>query len=673
MQFKLTVSVVSFVCLIVSAGCGGGASRLSSSDGGPPGGWPAPPQEFQANPVNLSAVWANEGGDKVARQEVRASKNPTSVVNAAWKDNAIRVFGAKNEVVSFNVILEAATKAATEIKVNFNQLEGPGNSRIVSSGASGDGVFNYTNRDIELFFVRYLKIRGLSRLGYETYDERHTPGRLQRPWSGDGVARGGWVDRPDHDMDYPDIAVPIEAAPNFSVAAGTSQSIWSDIYIPKNAAAGVYDGVLSVMEGGNLSYVIPVQVYVRNLTLPEVPNSKTMLYMGYPDIANRYVGQAAPTNSADTAKVQLVRDRHFQMAHRHKIAMIDSNYGVSMGASEPTAEWRPRLNGSLFTSAQGYRGPGEGQGNGIFSIGTYGGWNWKGAGQAAMWSNTDGWANWFAANAPSTERFLYLDDESSNFAEMQMWASQMQSNPGPGRALASMATLNMPLAVAQAPAMQVMVSTLDVGDTQTWDNALATLRQSSGKRFYLYNGKRPASGSFMTDDDGTALRELPWGQYKKGIDRWFYWESTYYNDFQGGRGQIDVMNNAQTFGSSPSFNSVNGMTGGLYANGDGVLFYPGTDRVFPGSSYNLGGPIASLRLKHWRRGIQDVDYLALAMAKNPTKARAVLNATVWSVLWENGVTDRNDPSWTKCDIGWSPDPAKWESARAQLADIAEGL
>ena len=34
--------------------------------------------------------------------------------------------------------------------------------------------------------------------------------------------------------------------------------------------------------------------------------------------------------------------------------------------------------------------------------------------------------------------------------------------------------------------------------------------------------------------------------------------------------------------------------------------YPGTDKIFKKQSYGIRGPIASLRLKFWRRGIQDV-------------------------------------------------------------------
>ena len=136
------------------------------------------------------------------------------------------------------------------------------------------------------------------------------------------------------------------------------------------------------------------------------------------------------------------------------------------------------------------------------------------------------------------------------------------------------------------------------------------------------------SGSFAIEDDGVALRQLPWAQYKKHIQRWFYWESTYYNNFQGGTGESNVFKDAHTFGGLGGRDEIIGETGPNYTNGDGVLFYPGTDRVFPAESYGLDGPIASLRLKHWRRGIQDVDYLALAHKVAPAKAGAILQRLV---------------------------------------------
>ena len=624
---------------------------------------------YSANPEALSNVWANEGGEKIAQEDTRSAKASTQ--NSIWNHQKINLFAAKNEVIGFNLILEAANAPSFTVRVEFNHLDGPGGSKILSTPTAPEGVFDYTARDIELFYVRYLKIKGLSRLGFEHYDERHIPEHLRRPFSAEGLGSGTWNNRPDHDKSYPDIAVPMEAVNTFTIAAGQSQSVLADIYIPKDGVPGIYQGAVKVFERDHLSYTIPVELKVRGFALPDAPHSKTMLNLGYADIAKRYVGTENPTDPSDIAKVKLIRDRHFQMAHRHKISLIDNNSGTD-GSDQPAHEWIPRLNGSLFSSANGYRGPGVDTGNGIFSVGTYGSWSWKNSGKAVIQEHADAWANWFTGYAPGTDYFLYLIDESSNYPQIESWAIDLKPDQKSGVSLASMATLPLPSAENNTPALEVVTSTMDVGDTDTWNTALLNLRVDPKKRFYMYNGKRPASGSFMIDDDGTALREVPWGQYKKGVDRWFYWESTYYKDFQSGRGQTDLFNSAQTFGGNPTQDLVLGKTSDNYANGDGVLFYPGTDLVYPESSYDLSGPIASVRLKEWRRGIQDIDYVALASEIDPVRTQTIVDSVVKSVLWENGIADPSDPTWVRCDIGWSNQADTWEAARAKLADIIEG-
>ena len=110
----------------------------------------------------------------------------------------------------------------------------------------------------------------------------------------------------------------------------------------------------------------------------------------------------------------------------------------------------------------------------------------------------------------------------------------MDSNPGPGSRMKSMATISSPGAWEnETPSLDIPTCGLDVGITNLWENATQRLVQNSSKRFYYYNGARPASGSFCTEDDGVALRVNGWIQHKKRIDRWFYWESTYYDNYQG--------------------------------------------------------------------------------------------------------------------------------------------
>ncbi|MCP4688036.1 MAG: hypothetical protein GY859_08305, partial [Desulfobacterales bacterium] len=135
-------------------------------------------------------IWANDGGDKVTRDELRAHASAAGVINRVWDGETVRVFGAKNEVVSFNLIIEAPTAPASNVAVSLDSLAGPDGAVIRSMAAAGDGVFNWVGRNIELFLIGYLEIRGLSTdIFYENgYDERHVPERMRRPWTGEGEA-----------------------------------------------------------------------------------------------------------------------------------------------------------------------------------------------------------------------------------------------------------------------------------------------------------------------------------------------------------------------------------------------------------------------------------------------------------------------------------------------------
>lgn len=636
-----------------------------------------PTSQFLTAPGAITAVWANTGEDKVAQDELRTKTGNRPVLNRSWDGRTVRLFGAKNEVVAFNLVLEAGSGAAAkQVSLQFDRLTGPNGFSIRSLPvADKQGVFDWTQRDIELFYVKYLKIKGLSMLSYGTYDEEHIPERFRLPQAADGSYIGGWTDRPDHDKYYPDIAVPMETAPAFTIGGKTNQSIWVDVYIPADAPAGSFTGEVLIKAGSAVTYRVPVQLTVRNFALPDMPASKTMLATSFHDIAERYTGTPYPSaNSQQDQLAKLVMDRQTLLAHRHKISLIDDNSGASAWMNDrPRPEWEPRLSGSLFTAANGYRGPGAGIGNDVFSIGTYGQWqDWWGTPTAAgLWSHTNGWESWFAANSPSTERFLYLVDESEDYAQTETWAGWMRSNPGPGANLKSFATGDLLKISAFVPSLAISASWIAVGQNALWQNAI-NIAHAAGKQVYLYNGQRPASGSFATEDDGIALRELAWGQYKKKIDRWFFWEATYYNDYQSGRGQTNVFANAQTFGGTTTFDASLGMTGWNASNGDGVLFYPGIDKKFPKESLGLQGPIASLRLKHWRRGIQDADYLTMAAKINPAAVAALVQKMVPKVLWENDVSDPDDPTWVIAPISWSTNPDDWEAARQQLADIIEG-
>src|SRR5213594_958055 len=160
-----------------------------------------------ASAQSTIVVWANTGEHKVTRDELRVARDGRNVVNSAWDGTTIKMFGGRKEVVNFAAILEAPSGAAN-VSVSFDTLTGPNGVVISSTPTTGDGVFGWIDRRIELFYIRYLQIRGLSLVSYGTYDERHVPEKLRRPYDNWGIGTGGWLDRPNHDKFYPEIAIP---------------------------------------------------------------------------------------------------------------------------------------------------------------------------------------------------------------------------------------------------------------------------------------------------------------------------------------------------------------------------------------------------------------------------------------------------------------------------------
>jgi hypothetical protein len=632
--------------------------------------------------ANISGVWANEGGDKVTRDELRATNHTENVtgkvINRAWDGTTVLLSGARNEVVSFNLVLEAAHASAANVTVSFDTLTGPNGVVIQSTPASGNGVFSWVNRPIELFYTRYLQIKGLSFFGYYKGDELIYPTRFRLPVAnanGNGI--GGWTDRPDHDKFYPDILVPLELSQNFTIQAGENESIWGDVYIPKTAPAGTYTGNVTVREGSSVSRVVPVQLTVYNFSLPDVPSTKVMMPFTASDVMWRYAtgygGYANPL-STDGQRVRTISDRYYEMFHRHKIALLGDN--DCPVADNPCAASVPRYTGQLFTAANGYDGPGVGTPVGVYAVGLYENWSWRNGSEAEMWQHTNNWVNWFDTHAPGNETFLYLADEPaySTAPTLEMWSRWMNENPGPGNRMYSFSTLDMVAASVITPSMDIPATHAGIGScplipicdvTGITQSVANNLRAGSGKKLWMYNDGRPGVGTLNTEDDGVAPRTLPWAQYKEGIDGWYYWQA----NLSGTHNRFET---AVTWGTQSYYDPFLGMYGSNgTTNGNGVLVYPGTDVMNQSDSYGVDGPFASLRLKEWRRGIQDSDYLALASRINAGAVQNIMNTVIPKALWENPAP-QGDPSWFVGGISWSADPDSWEAARAQLAQIISG-
>ena len=291
-------------------------------------------------------------------------------------------------------------------------------------------------------------------------------------------------------------------------------------------------------------------------------------------------------------------------------------------------------------------------GNSLFSINTYG--CRFGDTEEDYRRESDRWVTWFEEHAPKVEYFVYLTDEPHSerrFAWVRERASWIHNNPGPGKRL--------PVFVTKWPLPELQ------GSVDIWCAPAANVEQAPyeaalkrGEKYWLYAAYRPRTPGDVTDEYGIAWRLKPWIAHKHGVQRWFTWESTHWtpngNEVPNDRPK-DIWNDPVTFSAG---------TADTTGNGDGTLFYPGEDKVFPDQDRGYPGPMASLRMKMYRRGIQDYEYMWLAeQAGHQADVAALVTKLLPKTLWELPGGDANGPDLPR----WSNSNAVYEAARRQLA------
>lgn len=642
---------------------------------------------------NVTSAWAGDGGFKLPRQDIYPEGCSTCTLTANWDGTSAYQYAAKNETVSLVLFLgnNNVSVDATSVTVVMSPLVN-GSSVISSTPVLPSGVTNYTTRPIEEFIPGYLQINGISQLEWDPteYEARDQPVAFRRPCTinvnNDCVPNGGtlWTDRPDHNKFLPDPLIPVEvlSGSTFTVSASSSQAVWFDIYVPKTAIAGTYTGTITIYEGAAINRNIPFNLTVYNFTLPDTPTYKVTVGVNSAgDINYRHYGVRYPSAGSP---YQDTRQHYYEYFHRHKFA---ATMGDTQGAGgncafqdAPCPEYVNALNGSIYTTTYGYgNAPGIGVGDQDYTIGMFGGWpsaNWSSTvtgGTNGFCINVDDWGSWFAINDSTATAFLYLADETlTNVPMWSTWMSTVTACQYPTYRIRSWVTSNWPDIESTAPNIDMAVSTGWISaSSPTWV-AAQNYFETGTKQAWGYNGHPSWAGSDATEDDGISYEEVMWGDWKKGVEGHFFWAADYWTDTANGNRNNDLFNNAQTFGgTSTTYDTVKGQTSYQYTNGDGVLVYPGHD-VINTPDYGFDGPIGSWRLKMIRRGIQDVDYIAMAYTVNPSSTVAIVNQMVPNILYEHSCFTLSDCTYSYGGRSWSNDPNQWELARQRLATIIQG-
>ena len=563
--------------------------------------------------ASVREIWAVNDGEKIERDDLN---NQNKSGNSTWDNHRIKIFGARNEIIAFQLIVEADKDGLTALSVALPELRQTRGTASIKYLAPEPDPTLYTKRPIQIFSVNYMNVEQASRA--EWVYQQGSPAAPKDPT--------GWK---------PVQLVPENAAKGrggfpLQVPANSNQAMWIEVYTRRDLPAGIYNGTVVVTADGQKQR-LPIELEVFDFTLPDQNSMHAMVY--YESLQPKlYQGR-----DLDAA--------YHRFAHRQRIELVQAYDKAAVEAA------RTRFDGTDFSRDRGYEGPGENVGNRIIPRTFYGPGKMFDE-RASAWREADNWITFLREKFPSAITFLYLPDEPgrSEYNYIRQLADNIHSNPGPGKALATFVTKHY---------VKELDGAIDIWDTGPlgYDIKRAAEERERGHRYWIYNGGRPAAGAIVIDAPATDPRATIWACFKHGVDNYFYWHGVHWqhNRQKVGERKQNVWANPITFDNRGQPNKPIDDQG--FINGDGVLIYPGEDKLHPEEDRGIAGPVSTVQLANLRRGLQDHQYLTLARKlKLDSLVNEVLQSVVPRVFSDSGPA-----------VGFSEAGNDYERARYKLA------
>jgi hypothetical protein len=373
----------------------------------------------------------------------------------------------------------------------------------------------------------------------------------------------------------------------FDVRRGESRAIWVEVFVPSDAAPGFYTGSVTVSIAGRIAAVVPVELTVWSFTLPSTASLRSAFGLMWGTLPSGH-----GFSDSDIVTFATVRARYGQLALDHRVTISRHDDGLWYDLAHFDTYYGPLMNGEAPTRLAGAR---------LTSVEYLGG--------LEDVESLSRWATHYRAHEAKGwfERlFQYTCDEpprSCNWADIARRAQVAKTADPQFRTLVTtsiqQADLNgvtgyIDLLVPLVNFMDDKWGTYAGNQRAFYDPFLA---QGPPKELWMYqscmsHGCGGTSSyftgwpSYMIDASAARNRAMQWLLFRYRATGELYWETTY--AFLG-----DAWTSQWAFSG----------------NGDGTLFYPGTPRKIGGTT---DIPVASIRLKMIREGMEDYEYLKLA-------------------------------------------------------------
>jgi hypothetical protein len=492
--------------------------------------------------------------------------------------SSVSIRATRNEYEPFRIIVTAGDAPLTNVGVAASTL----------SGDSGEIAAD----SITLFREHYLNI----------YEPSHR-----------STAEPGW---------YPDPLIPFmdpttgedivgaryDAVP-FDVASGCNQGVWVDVYVPRDAPAGRYQGTVSITADGQPLAEVPVTLTVSDFALPDTIALRSWFgtwgLAGFLDM---------DPGSPEFARVQ---DLYVDALLAHRCIPSD------LGGVWPA--WSPE--GGIDDSETGERLRTMIEDKHVNCL-TVPFW-WESPCLDRCVAYLHDLDAYLSDHGWLDLALVYLKDEPNSAEDYDLVRQQatVLDDNAPG-----IKRLCTEQTIPSDPAWGDLYGYVDIW-CPLWglyDEPTAQERQALGEEIWSYTAlcQMDAANPFWEVDFPPIVYRGPfWTSWHYDIKGFLYWSTIYWQEGQ------DIWN-------SPDF-----LHWDLHFWGEGILLYPGADA-------GIEGPAPSIRLKLIREGIEDFEYFALASALG--------NAEDVDSIVEEIARSFTD---------WERDPEAYLHARKQLASL----
>jgi len=543
-----------------------------------------------------------------------------------WSAGPVQLHAARNETIGFQLILRrTASSPIANVALQLGNITGTDDTENLPDLVASQ----------QLFTAYYHPIKN----GGYTWG----PTTSVLPWPAqypDALIASQNTCEPDNNQRSMQLQVP--------KTTGTNQAIWIDTYIPKKSAPGTYTQTLSLSVDGT-TVELPITLTVYQATLPDKPtiNAVGEVYRSYT--------QEGAGHDITSQSWQRMSQCYQRLAHQHRMVFIervpDLLSDEQLNSYADTIE--PAMTGELFDPSSGYTGPGANTPVSIWRTPwpqTINADNTQGVSERDItqyetlartwndlvidrqWPEKDYYAYVFDEVDGPTNTGLSSETRDQYITRVHTQMAQVQDSIDAG---ADTIPIDLIWTSHSNPAIWQDKPLQDLsGIIRLWapnagaaDVPFLQNRIEFGDKAWFYHNGHPAIGAHSINASGIEMRT--WGVIgaRYGFQGQFMWA-------------VNLGNNDLPF-NDPQYTPDEDRAG------NGVMVYPGNQLDKIGYEKSPG-PLPSMRLKAWRRGLQDAELFYLARNNAATTATALIETQIPSALSEA----QGAASWSSSSGDW---------------------